>query len=321
MQNALTIRSLTLTIALLTLALPVVAQNAKQVGNVSNVRGIPVAPLNFGKQTNEAPKPLKLPQAEAGAPKPNTKPTAAKATTPQAEAKPAETLPIAPKPNSALAQTKPSIAAPTAETSVKFNTLDSPTAAIGDSGRMIFFLVPMLLVTYGALKLLQRYQQKTGRLPAALQNAAKTLQTQKPAKSGGIIAAILGSFQLNNARERGGSNIRVVESVPVGGVNIHLVEVRGRLLLLGGSGGSVNLLTEFQEAEIDGGDFRALLNAAAAEMDGLSEYDAIPTSAVVGGIEDDLRGTGEAMQKRLRRLRTVQEAEENPDWMRFDDAR
>ncbi len=312
MKKLFTVRSLTFSMMLLILGLSATAQNVKPAETLLNYFGIPVAPLNFGTQTNEAPKPLKLPTAaRPSVPNPNV----------QTVVQPTETKPVAVKPTSALAQTKPDIVAPPVGTTNKFNTLDSPTAAIGDSGRMIFFLVPMLLVTYGALKLLQRFQQKTGRLPAALQNAARTQQQSKSAKSGGIVSAILGGFTLNNARERGGSSIRVVESVPIGGVNIHLVEVRGRLLLLGGSGGSVNLLTEFQETEIDGTDFRTLLNAAAAEMDGLSEYDAIPASAVVGGVEDDLRSTGEAMQKRLRRLRTVQEAEENPDFMRFDDAR
>ncbi|GEM_PF-6476279 len=309
MKTPLTSRILTLSAALSVISLGAFAQHP----DVKHKAAIHPVSLDLGKPTNTAPTPLRLPAA-----KPTTK-SAAQVQT-KSIPKTAVVQTVAAKPNPALVQTKPDIVTPTAATNT-FNTLDSPTAAIGDSGRMMFFLIPMLLVTMGALKLLQRYQQKTGRLPAGLQKKALAQGQAKPAKSGGILSAILGSFSLNNAREKGGSNIRVVESVPIGGVNIHLVEVRGRLLLLGASGGNVNLLTEFQETEIDGGDFRALLNAAAAEMDGLSEYDSLPSSAVVGSIEDDLRETGEAMQKRLRRLRTVQEAEENPDWMRFDDAR
>jgi flagellar biogenesis protein FliO len=227
--------------------------------------------------------------------------------------------PNTPMPAAVTGLTKPDVSVP-AGTSANLNTLDSPTAAVGGSGKMFLFLAPMLLATWGALKLLQRYQQKTGRLPRALENAARP-PAVKSARTGGLIGAILGGFNLNSARERGGSSIRVVESVPIGGVNIHLVEVRGKLLLLGASGGAVNLLTEFQTEEIDGGDFRALLNAAASEMHELSDDRALPAAAVVGSLEDDMRGTGDALQRRLRRLRTVQEAEADPDLMRFDNAR
>lgn len=304
MRTPFTSQTILLSVALLGISLGAFAQQQIVIGSAKNAFGVPPASLDLGKANNAAPKPLLLPAVANPIAKPATQ---------------AQTKTIA-TPNPALAQTKPDIVTSPAAANA-FKTLDSPTAAIGDSGRMLFFLVPMLLATMGALKLLQRYQQKTGRLPSGLQKAALTQAQPKPAKSSGILSAILGSFSLNNAREKGGSNIRVVESVPIGGVNLHLVEVRGRLLLLGASGGSVNLLTEFQETEIDGSDFRALLNTAAAEMDGLSEYDSLPTSAVIGSVEDDLRGAGEAMQKRLRRLRTIQEAEANPDWMRFDDAR
>ena len=57
--------------------------------------------------------------------------------------------------------------------------------------------------------------------------------------------AILGGFHLNKAREQAGRSIRVIESVPIGGSNVHLLEVRGRVLLLGASAGSMNLLAEF----------------------------------------------------------------------------
>lgn len=126
---------------------------------------------------------------------------------------------------------------------------------------------------------------------------------------------MLGSFHLNNAREAGGSSIRLLESIPVGGANLHLVQVRGRLLLLGATGGGVSVLTEFREQEgMESDDFRAMLQAAAAGMDDLEpEESGLPASAVVGSLDDVMRETGESMQRRILRLRTVQEAEDAVD--------
>lgn len=197
---------------------------------------------------------------------------------------------------------------------------ESPLAAAGDAWKMLFYLVPMLLLTLGALRLLRRFYDRTGRLPGPLQSMAVTNGRGRGSlvprpQGGGMVNALMGSFHLNNMRQRGGGSIRLVESVPIGGANIHLIEVRGRLLLIGATNMGVSLLTEFQEPDaLDSGDFRVLLQAAAADMGSLdlAEPD-LPAAAVVGSLEDSMRDTRDAVARRVRRLRTVQEEEDAGD--------
>ena len=192
---------------------------------------------------------------------------------------------------------------------------DNAFAPLGDAWRMLAYLVPMLLVIVGCLNLLKRFQAKTGRLPGVLQSAANSRQGsprgQAKPHTGGVWNAILGSFHLNNAREQAGRSIRVIESVPIGGANVHLLEVRGRVLLLGATAGSLSLLAEFDErAEAGSEDFRDLLHAAAADMDAVDYAQPdLPAAATVSVLEDLMRDTGQAVAQRSRRLRTVQEVE------------
>ena len=192
---------------------------------------------------------------------------------------------------------------------------DNAFAPLGDAWRMLAYLVPMLLVIVGCLNLLKRFQARTGRLPGFLQSAATSRQgAQRSAaqpRPGGVWNAILGGFHLNNAREQAGRSIRVIESVPIGGANVHLLEVRGRVLLLGATAGSLSLLAEFDErAEAGSEDFRDLLHAAAADMDTLDYAQPdLPAAATVSVLEDLMRDTGQAVAQRSRRLRTVQEVE------------
>jgi flagellar biogenesis protein FliO len=192
---------------------------------------------------------------------------------------------------------------------------DNPFAPVGDAWKMLAYLVPMLLVIVGCLNLLKRFQTRTGRLPGVLQSAANSRQGRRRAPStprtGGIWNALLGSFHLNNAREQAGHSIRVIESVPIGGANVHLLEVRGRVLLLGAAAGGMSLLAEFDErAEVDPEDFRDLLHAAAADMDALDyAQNDLPAVATMSVLEDLMRDTGQAVAQRSRRLRTVQEVE------------
>ncbi len=190
---------------------------------------------------------------------------------------------------------------------------DSPLAALNDSWKMLLYLVPMLLLTVGSLHLLRRFQERGGRLPAksATGNGwpAQPRAPKAPARPG-LWSALVGGFHLNNARQRGGS-IRLVESIPVGGANLHLIEVRGRILLIGATNTGVSLLTEFQEPQgLENGDFRALLQAAALDMDALDlSQPELPAVNMLGALEDTLRETGEAVTRRARRLRTVREEE------------
>ncbi len=192
------------------------------------------------------------------------------------------------------------------------HTQDNPVAAIGDSWKMIVYLAPILLVTIGVLRLVRKHQERHGKLPAMLTalGANRRAAPKSGGKGLGLTRALLGSFNLNNARERGGS-IRVVESVPIGGANIHLIEVRGRMLLVGATANGVSVLTEFHEnASLETNDFRSMLQAAAADMDGLDlATDDLPSSAVVSALDNVMRDTGDSLSRRTQRLRTVQEAE------------
>ena len=189
-------------------------------------------------------------------------------------------------------------------------------ASVGDSWKMIAYLLPVLLAVMGCLKLLQRFQAKTGRLPSALTAASRSTggkaQGRQNRGSGGLWNALVGGFHLNNARKAAGSSLRLLESLPLGGANVHLLEARGRVFLLGASSTGLNLLAELEQNESAGsGDFRDLLHAAAVDMDALDyEQDDLPATAAVSTLEDLMRETGQSVGNNARRLRTVREVED-----------
>lgn len=253
------------------------------------------------------------------APEAKSKPVSTKPVPVQPKAtKPAPAVPAAslsvktPKADALYSQTKPDGLAPTTPTA---RPQESPLSAIGDSGRLIFYLVPTLLVIVLCLRLLKNYQERTGRLPAAVQRFARaseaTERTRRPSvQKTNVLTALLGGFHLNNARSRAGSNIHLVESLPIGGANLHLVEVRGRLLLLGATGMNLSLLSEFAaESETDA--FQDQLRAAAADLDTLGlEGSELPMGIVVGTLDDEMQDTRGALERRLNRLRALQEDED-----------
>ena len=210
----------------------------------------------------------------------------------------------------ALTETRPDPAAEMKKPADK--PLDSPMGAIGDGGRMFFCLIPTVLIMAGALHLLRRFQEKNGRLPAFARLGTGTKSIAKPAPTppkAGLLQGLFGGMNRSAATERG--SIRVIESVPVGGSNLHLIEVRGRTLLLGASASGVNLLTEVEEADpLVNNEFRLLLEQAAGDMDSLDlPDDALPASLLVGTLDDPLRDANRAITRGTRRLRTVQETE------------
>ncbi|HZP80321.1 MAG TPA: flagellar biosynthetic protein FliO [Chthonomonadaceae bacterium] len=236
---------------------------------------------------------------------------AAKAAPPPKPAQPAAAVSLA-------SVTKPDAfgtPAPAPNRASPIPTQSSPLAAAGDAWKLLVYLVPMLLLILGALRLLRGFYERNGRLPNALQVAsfhAGGSRLTPRASGGGLMRGLIGSFHLNNARRHGGSSIRLVESVPVGGANLHLIEVRGRLLLIGATSAGVSLLTEFRdEGTLEGNDFRMLLQAAASDMDALDlETPDLPAAEMVGTLEDAMRGTSLALVRNARRLHTVQEEEE-----------
>lgn len=242
---------------------------------------------------------------------PKPRPSVAKAAPAPEPAKPAAAASLA-------SVTKPDgfgLPAPASNRASPIPTQSSPLAAAGDAWKLLIYLVPMLLLILGALRLLRGFYERKGRLPHALQAASLRAGGNRlapRASGGGLMRGLMGSFHLNNARQRGGGSIRLVESVPVGGANLHLIEVRGKLLLVGATSAGVSLLTEFRdEGTLEGNDFRMLLQAAASDMEALDlEEPDLPAAAMVGTLEDAMRGTNLALVRNARRLHTVQEEEQ-----------
>lgn len=188
---------------------------------------------------------------------------------------------------------------------------------------MLAYLLPMLLVIVGCLQLLKRFQMKMGRLPAGLGIASALNQnmnknrgsrwnaTPAAPRSNSLLNTLLAGMAANKTRQAPGSSIRLLESAPVGGSSVHLLEVRGRVLLLGGSATGLTLLTEFEErSNPASNDFRDLLSQAAADMDAIDyEQPDMPATATVSALEDLMRETNQAVSRRARRFHTVQEAE------------
>ncbi len=211
-------------------------------------------------------------------------------------------------------------------------TLDSPMQAVGGAWKMLVYLLPILLIVVGGLALLRRFHERNGSLPLPLQAMARRMSGGKtPGAPGtvgiasnharvGTFTALLSSIiKPNISRERAGSSIRVLESTPLSGANLHLVEVRGRVLLLGVTGMNVSVLTDFKNSELhevtesSGTDrFRNLLQAASLDMDDLDfSGEELPAVAVVASMEDHLRETSEALERRAQRLRTTHETQPN----------
>ena len=248
------------------------------------------------------------------------------------QAVPAQALPATPNVPSSLpnylSQTKPDVffddtAQPESSKSgngkIGAHTQDNAFAPVGDAWKLLAYLVPMLAVILVCLNLLKRFHTRTGRMPGLLQSTARYAGHDRrgfsptPAKSG-ILSVLGGAVKkafTSNARNQPASAIRLIESVPIGGANVHLLEVRGRVLLLGATAGSLNVLAEFDaQSGVGSDDFRDLLHTAAADMDALdySQPDH-PNTAAVTALEGLLRETGQAVSQRSRRLRTVREVE------------
>ena len=235
---------------------------------------------------------------------------------------------VAAQPPDLLSQTKPDLFSSEPSTISKSgsaksgdHTQDNAFAPVGDAWKLLAYLVPMLAVIMICLNLLKRFHTRTGRMPGLLQSTARYAGNDQhnfalPPSKVGILSALGGAFKkavaLNfNARAQQTSAIRLIESVPIGGANVHLLEVRGRVLLLGATAGSLNVLAEFDaQSGVGSDDFRDLLHTAAADMDALdySQPD-LPNTAVVTTLEGLLRETGQAVSQRSRRLRTVREVE------------
>ncbi len=191
--------------------------------------------------------------------------------------------------------------------------ISSPMRTVGQGVSMLVYLLPVLFVIVGALQIIKRLQQKlTGGSAAnlSLQTLPKPSATSR--QSGSTVAAIARSMVSKKQPVNANScNIRLVESTPLGNSCLALVEVRGKLLLLGVSGSSVALITEFQEqGHENDSDFRALMRAAAMDLDGVDFAAAeLPSSAIMGDLGEAVAAAGTAVTRSMQRLRTVAEVE------------
>ncbi len=160
---------------------------------------------------------------------------------------------------------------------------DSPSSTLGGGLRMLIYLVPVALLIVLSIRGLKAVYPPGGR-------------------SASLKQGIIGGFNLFHARQVGGSSIRLIESVPVGGAGLHLVEVRGRLLLVGTTASAVNLLTELKsDRSTTEEEFRTLLAEAAQELE---ETDAEPTIPfVVGSLDDSLRSARAVIERSAERVR------------------
>ncbi|MGC8668592.1 MAG: flagellar biosynthetic protein FliO [Chthonomonadales bacterium] len=154
---------------------------------------------------------------------------------------------------------------------------ESAASTLRDAWKLLAYLAPVLLVVLLAIRGLKALYAKHGRLPS-----------------------LPGGLTLWTARKAGGSSIRVLESVPVGVVGLHLVEVRGKLLLLGTTGSAVSVLTEIEAAtQSDGFSFDALLEGAEERLTAKGDG---AIAAVVHEIDDDLRQAKDAVLETAARM-------------------
>lgn len=206
-------------------------------------------------------------------------------------AKPATTAVAAPAaaPKSAVAMQKDLLGALSgAKPDVLVGAKESAPASIGDTFRMLLVLLPVLGGIVLAVRGLKSVQQRTGSLPDFHK---------------GLRGAILGGFNANNARSRGGSSLRVLESIPIGAASLHLVEARGRLLLLGASGGSLSTLSDLTETRTGGvptvedSDFRSVLNSMSDDLE--EDYSDLRggLGVVVESLEDQIREARDSISR------------------------
>lgn len=225
------------------------------------------------------------PSVSIAPPPVNLKPSPVKLAPAKKEA--AASVPLADAKSDAKPDTKPD-AVP--------QTQDSPAASLGDSWKLLLYLVPILGVTLLAIRGMKSVYQRTGHLPTLKQG-------------------LVGGLNLSNARKNGGSSLRVRESIPLGTAGLHLVEARGKLLLIGTAGNGVSLLTTFEDVENERRrEFQEALQDAANDMDEdelVAELNKgqMPLEAVVRSLDSSLQSARETIERSASRVRSWDEAD------------
>jgi flagellar biogenesis protein FliO len=197
-----------------------------------------------------------------------------------------------------LSQTRPD--APTLSDK-SLRPLDSPISAISDGGRMLFYLIPILGLIVGGVALARKLQH-SGQTNFSFSTSRFKVASRESAL--GLLARLQEGLK-NPIRSQSIRSLKVIETLALGNTALHLVEARGRLLLIGAAPAGVTLLKEFDRgSEADfASDFHALVEAS--DIQGT----ALPNTEIVDELDEQLREVSSKLARRARRLRTVREVE------------
>jgi uncharacterized protein YgiM (DUF1202 family) len=180
------------------------------------------------------------------------------------------------------AKTKPDIFAQTRPDGGDLSN-QSSGSPVSDGFRMILYLIPVLILVIVVIRVLRYYYLHNGALPWSSRS-------------------VISSLKLFSIKPTAGHSIRVVESAPVGNITLHLVEVRGSLLLIGASPQGVTLLKEYHDLNDTSESFSSLLSSAEGDM---NEPESA-LSEVIDSLDDSLRET----QEQLSSLKASKNADE-----------
>jgi len=214
-------------------------------------------------------------------PAPSTPPPASAAERPAAPDRPAHASP----PNAASPQQSETVSPALAGTRPDplAETQDDTAGLIVSGFRFLLYLLPVLALVVGALWGMKYLQQRYG---------------------GGLTAD---GANLSPGASRPGrpSPIRVTGSARLGATTLHLVEVRGRLLLLGNGPSGVQTLADLGAARDHfNEEFQALLNEAAVAQAPPSRDRREPTvQSVVSGLDSALRQARQTLGQSANRVR------------------
>lgn len=118
-------------------------------------------------------------------------------------------------------------------------------------------------------------------------------------------------MRLAQARERAGATLRLVESLPLGAAQLHIVEARDRTLLVGATAAGVTLIADLDApAPAPLESFQSELEAAAEDLDSLDQEGATSgASEAVLSLDSLLRQAGGSIAVRAEGLRRADPAE------------
>ena len=164
----------------------------------------------------------------------------------------------------------------------------------------VLALLATLVITLGGLTLIRRYVRPT--------NAASPMgtATKTPQANQGFIAGLLSGGLKGKARDKGGSNIRLIETMPTGNSSfIHLVEVHGKQFVVGATPWQISMLTEVGDENVTAqAEFQEILRTAAGELLSSENEAAIAMNTM----DSQLRDTNSAVVQNIDRLRALRNA-------------